>query len=1130
MTFRTYHHSGGTNAAGDTIPGGSFDPILELFNSSRTTSFGMNDDFNAPNRDSLLSWPGFTPNPEGANTPLNPDPLPDTFYSLQLRPFSAPASGNWALDIVTDGSGIDFSGIETNAGSTISSLKFGYTGTGGSGPRVQNIDLNGPETITGELVVGVIGRGRYEVHLGTTNVGGLTTVNADSRLGAYTNGTFNANGGALIDGGTLETDTGGVFNLGANQTLTANNNATITLNANHAVGGGSTYLLNSGSDMEVIGTLELGHNTTGRGEIRADGNGTSLQAGNVLLGFAGAGSELRFSNHATGTLSSVTVATDFLTTGTSTLLVQSNADVTTDNLTIGTAQSSAATGNLSVFGNGSTLTQNGASTMTVGSADPDNFAAGTVEVFDNGQLSTGTGDLLIRKSGSVFINTGGTFNAKGDLRINGGSLTVGATGILNPDGNVTLDDGTLDLGNIPSFFMAANKSLTAMNNSQITSDGALHLFAGQTATLESGSDMMHAGFLAVGTNNGNGTLTVQGSGSTLDITGESLEITIGGTGVGIVNVQDEAALSTETLFVARAITNASTDGTLNILSGGDVTTGFIGLGNIDGNEGTGTIDVDGSGSTLTQTGTAAIILGNANTANHAVATHTINVTSDAVFNTGTGTTTIRKTGTLNINTGGEFNANGKVNVNGGTINTDDTASAFDMIAGGTLTATNDAQINFNGPRYTLGFGRTFNIESGSDFVAATGLDIGAGNTGTLVVDGSGSTLDVNGGTAFLGFNGGTADVTIRDQASAAFDNTIFLANLGNDSTGTIRVESGATMTAQEILLADDTFGPSADATATITVTGDGSTLTQQGGANLKIGGTGTNSTATINVSDNAVFNTGTGTTTINQNGAINLNGGTLRATTIDHTAGGQFNFTAGTLQVVTFDGDLAIPEAGTVTGGGTITGNVSNAGLLSPGNSPGVLTINGGFTQAATGTLEILLAGSDPGTGHDQLAIEGATTLAGTLAASLDPDFTPTPWQAFDILTADEPISGAFDTLELPDSLTVHYSGGVVSLVAAGLVGDMNLDGVVDAVDVAPFVQALTDPAAYQAEHGVAPVPVGDINGDGVLDAVDVAPFVQLLVGAESASVPEPTSGGVLTVGALMLLPRRRRSALRLRI
>ena len=56
--------------------------------------------------------------------------------------------------------------------------------------------------------------------------------------------------------------------------------------------------------------------------------------------------------------------------------------------------------------------------------------------------------------------------------------------------------------------------------------------------------------------------------------------------------------------------------------------------------------------------------------------------------------------------------------------------------------------------------------------------------------------------------------------------------------------------------------------------------------------------------------------------------------------------------------------------------------------------------------------------------------------------------------------------------------------IPQGLIGDVNLDGSVDLLDVAPFVALLED-GVFQAE--------ADINGDGAVDLLDVAPFVNLL-------------------------------------
>jgi hypothetical protein len=52
--------------------------------------------------------------------------------------------------------------------------------------------------------------------------------------------------------------------------------------------------------------------------------------------------------------------------------------------------------------------------------------------------------------------------------------------------------------------------------------------------------------------------------------------------------------------------------------------------------------------------------------------------------------------------------------------------------------------------------------------------------------------------------------------------------------------------------------------------------------------------------------------------------------------------------------------------------------------------------------------------------------------------------------------------------------------------GDVNLDGVVNLLDVAPFV-ALISNGGFQIE--------ADVNMDGVVDLLDIAPFVDLLAG-----------------------------------
>ncbi len=63
------------------------------------------------------------------------------------------------------------------------------------------------------------------------------------------------------------------------------------------------------------------------------------------------------------------------------------------------------------------------------------------------------------------------------------------------------------------------------------------------------------------------------------------------------------------------------------------------------------------------------------------------------------------------------------------------------------------------------------------------------------------------------------------------------------------------------------------------------------------------------------------------------------------------------------------------------------------------------------------------------------------------------------------------------------------------LAGDMNCDGVVNFYDINPFVQALSNPAGWQAAHPGCPLRNGDVNWDGAVNFYDINPFVGLLTG-----------------------------------
>src|SRR5262249_49757131 len=112
-------------------------------------------------------------------------------------------------------------------------------------------------------------------------------------------------------------------------------------------------------------------------------------------------------------------------------------------------------------------------------------------------------------------------------------------------------------------------------------------------------------------------------------------------------------------------------------------------------------------------------------------------------------------------------------------------------------------------------------------------------------------------------------------------------------------------------------------------------------------------------------------------------------------------------------GPVTVSGTGTLAGSGTVTGGLTNAGTVGPGNSPGIVTVNGNYTQTSAGKLNIEIAGTNAATpDFDQLIVNGTVTLAGTLNVSLL-NFTPVAGNSFKIIDNDgtDAVSGTFSGL-----------------------------------------------------------------------------------------------------------------------
>ncbi len=131
-------------------------------------------------------------------------------------------------------------------------------------------------------------------------------------------------------------------------------------------------------------------------------------------------------------------------------------------------------------------------------------------------------------------------------------------------------------------------------------------------------------------------------------------------------------------------------------------------------------------------------------------------------------------------------------------------------------------------------------------------------------------------------------------------------------------------------------------------------------------------------------------------------------------------------------GTTSILSGARLTGAGSIRGDLSNSGLLSPGASAGTISVTGNYTQNATGTFHVELASANV---YDRLAITGTATLGGSLSVASLNNFVPLPGQSFQILTATGGVNGRFATVTTPfDNLSAMlrlqplYGSNAVSL------------------------------------------------------------------------------------------------------
>jgi autotransporter-associated beta strand protein len=367
------------------------------------------------------------------------------------------------------------------------------------------------------------------------------------------------------------------------------------------------------------------------------------------------------------------------------------------------------------------------------------------------------------------------------------------------------------------------------------------------------------------------------------------------------------------------------------------------------------------------------------------------------------------------------------------------------------------------------------LTTGSDNTPSTtysGAIGGAGNlvkmgTGALVLVGSNTytgNTTINGGTLQIG-DGGSGEAmdsqAIFNSGALVFNHSDALSYAGVisgsgsltktgtgrltltnalNSTGAIAINQGTLAVPSGIPMAGPAISLPADATleaaglikravtgaGTVTATGDLITgnskqagqFNQGGspgvGGTLNIGG----NALVILASDTAILGT---QTNLDDGGSLTtLNGSQLgNPTSLDTskvlTALGNATINGDFVNNGVVHGPSGLGQLLTFTqfvkGAGNTTGNIEYAGSYSPGNSPDAVSVQN-LLLDSTSVLILELAGTQPGSGYDQLNISGLATLNGALEVHLLDGFTPSAGQIFDVF--DGPTTGSFSQVNLP--------------------------------------------------------------------------------------------------------------------
>lgn len=795
-------------------------------------------------------------------------------------------------------------------------------------------------------------------------------------------------------------DTSGDWFLGSNWTLGTPTSAqvvlidrpsadpTISLGSAIAPANGSAGLLVNNETLNITGNATTKSTLTVTSDITFQGSTASINTGTINLNHGSIVGTGALFNQGTLSLTNGTVSAALSNEGLGAQIVATGTN--------------AITGAFSMLGgafniNSGTTTM-GMLTLSGGTVNGVGDLSVTSEFTqDGGMLGTTFSDLLLTKSGAFIVDLAGITAVDSVTLISGGAVTLdgavtattgvgdsivisgvsftnnAGTSALNPGAGRFLvwsgDPASDTRGGLAYDFKQYNATYGVTTPAQTSGNGFLYSVAptitpGLTGTVSKVYDGTVAATLAAGN------YTVSGA-----IDGDT--VTLNNPGAG--TYADKNAGTGKTVTATGVAIASATDGSANVFGYQLSSTSASGnIGDITALGITGSITAANktydatTAATITSRTLSGTILGD-------TVSYTGGTATFADKNAGTGKT-VTATG-LGL-TGADA---GNYTVNSTAATTADINPAVVSVAG---SRAYDGSAGFTAGSFSATIsgtlaGETLTIAGGTGTVASPKVLAGTQTlaTGTLAL-GNGT----NGGVASnYTLAGGAHTGTITASLTFPFVWDLSSAvdldwgNPANWNQGAVPL-NGAAASIPSGLAGPVVYSSASGATSLTTLSsGSGFTIT---GGTLTLG----NSTADVSTFSGR---------------PLTLNGGTLDGV-------GTISLAGTTLDVL----------AGGVLGGSrTIIGNVNNlAGTVSPGASPGTMTIDGNYLQGPSGTLLAEIGGLAAGTQYDQLIVSGTVTLDGNLNVALGNGFIPATGDTFTIIDSGGGVSGTFATTSLPSA------------------------------------------------------------------------------------------------------------------